>query len=777
MSATSSPRPLLAAGAAGLLVFICGVLVARSRLPEWRGEPIAAADFFASRFGEAAVRAGLSPVEKPKLFLRSKSAFDEDVNLYQAGSAYEILGTSAAEWLAREGRGPYVLASASARWSAHSSDRGRLRVAFSRRGLPVSADWMPSNPFASPSRTAPSLDQTSALARIFVSPESLARTGSIQVLGQQVNVVPVPETDPPESLLFSSIPGANMIWFQRTIGSATDLRDQLQNFELTDLILRRLPVILILTALFFGTLGLFFVLLARRRIGFANGLLLAALSFFFSLSEPLLLLGSWIQFVDVLADVLGRAIVIFVLWSAAESWVRSTVPGFRTSLDALRAGRLGPAGGRALLLGWSVGAATAGVWLLALTISSYVPGVVADDASVPLPIFSMRGSPVGEGVLRSAFVLMAVGAGLRLPWLRRVSFSGTLLAALLLATRFPVSGFWFAFAAALLFGGLLAFTYARFGLSSLLTAAIVAPALPAAVYSALQLNWLASSFLVTAGLSAAPLVVGLMGLGRSKEAEAGPIAVPAFVRRMEQEQRVQHEMDLLARMQLGLLPRETPRIAGYEFAARSILATEAGGDLYDFLTDDRGRLWVAAGDVSGHGYSCAIAQAMTKAGLASLVGPEQTPAGVLTRLDRVLRTSGSARTFTSLALLRLDPARANGLIANAGHPYPLLVSDGRVAELSLSALPLGQGPSRTYQDQALDLEPDSVLVFCSDGLFEAENESGTPYGFDRLRSLLAASPSSAEEILDQIMADWRGFIGKRSPVDDTTVVVIRRAGG
>jgi len=290
----------------------------------------------------------------------------------------------------------------------------------------------------------------------------------------------------------------------------------------------------------------------------------------------------------------------------------------------------------------------------------------------------------------------------------------------------------------------------------------------------MQVKWLAASFLVSASLTAAPLLVGLIGLGRSEEAETGPIGVPAFVRRMEQEQRVQHEMELLARMQLGLLPKETPRIAGYEIAARSILATEAGGDLYDFLIDERGQLWIAAGDVSGHGYSCAIAQAMTKAGLASLIGPEQTPAGVLTRLDRVLRTSGSARTFTSLALLRLDPGQARGLIANAGHPYPLLVSDGSVREISISTLPLGQGPSRTYENRTLDLEPGNTLVFYSDGLFEAENESGTPYGFERLRKLLAASGRSAGEILEQIIEDWRAFIGKRPHTDDTTVVVLRR---
>src|SRR4029079_2394911 len=109
------------------------------------------------------------------------------------------------------------------------------------------------------------------------------------------------------------------------------------------------------------------------------------------------------------------------------------------------------------------------------------------------------------------------------------------------------------------------------------------------------------------------------GLARGEAVEHDPGAVPEFVRREARERRLTYEMDLLSRMQTGLLPQSLPRLPGYEVTARSLLATEAGGDLYDFLRDERGRLWIAAGDVSGHGYSCAIGQASIKASLLSLV--------------------------------------------------------------------------------------------------------------------------------------------------------------
>lgn len=246
---------------------------------------------------------------------------------------------------------------------------------------------------------------------------------------------------------------------------------------------------------------------------------------------------------------------------------------------------------------------------------------------------------------------------------------------------------------------------------------------------------------------------------------------------------MRYEMDLLARMQLGLLPQEVPQLPGWQLAARSMVAHEVGGDFYDFLEDGSGRLWIAAGDVAGHGSFCSISHAMTKAALASLVAPERTPAEVLTQADRVLRTLDARRIFTSLALLRIDPATGSALFANAGYPFPLVrrsaesSPDGAtsVREIELPGLPLGQGPARSYRDVPLDLAPGEALVFASDGLFEAPAANGEPYGFDRYRAHLGEiDPSSADRILQTLLARWRETVGDHPVEDDTTVVVVRR---
>jgi serine phosphatase RsbU (regulator of sigma subunit) len=295
----------------------------------------------------------------------------------------------------------------------------------------------------------------------------------------------------------------------------------------------------------------------------------------------------------------------------------------------------------------------------------------------------------------------------------------------------------------------------------------------------LHADWLAGGLAGTTGLCAAVLLLGFVGLSRSPAGEVERLTPPAFVRRLDEERRLKHEMTLLARMQKGLLPRKLPQLAGYEIAPRSVLASEAGGDLYDFLQDDEGYLWIAAGDVAGHGYSCAVTQAMTKAALASLAGRGRTPAEVLQRIDKVLRTAGPTRTFATLALLRLHPETGKAVLANAGHPYPLLAADGGVTELALSGrLPLGVGPPRRYEDVPVVLPPGSVLVFFSDGLVEAVDGKGATYGYERALGVLRrVRQRTAERILEAFFADWRRHLRAAQALDDTTLVVLKRLDG
>ncbi len=766
------PRLILLA-AIGIVVFIGGVALALRRLPEWRNRNVPNHDFFAIRLREASNLAGLEVESDPRTTLRSKSWIHDDDEYGEYETAYDTLGTGAADWLAREGRGPYVEATARTRWP--NGDDGELHVLFSTRGVPIAAMWILEDPFSGgpPRRNAERGARQHALTRIFLPPGASPRVVELEVLGQLIDATPIPQTSPAETALGFDAAGTTVV-VQRIVGSVAWLHARLGKLTVGSLLMDNLAEILIIAVLYLGTLGLFVMLLARRRIELSKGAIVGAISIALSIAGPIRASSTWIQLVDALIAILAKAFVLFILWSTAESWLRSTIPGFRTSLDTLRAGRLGPKGGKALLVGWFAGAVAAGLWLTALAVGPMFGSVAPVEGSVRLPVFGQTTSPIDEGAIRTGLVLLAICAALRIPLIRRVRGMATLLAALVLATRVPLTELWFCLIAGLVLAIVLVRTYAAFGLTALLSASLASTILPSAVFSLLHYRWLTTSAIVLVIAAFVPVVFGAIGIRRSPEIEDRPYAAPAFVRRLESENRVKYEMDLLARMQLGLLPHETPRVDGYEIAARSILATEAGGDLYDFLRDARGRLWIAAGDVSGHGYSCAIAQAMTKAGLASLVESDRTPAMVLDRLDRVLRGIGS-RTFTTLALLRLDLDTGDALISNAGHPYPWLVGYAEAREIELPSLPLGQGPVRTYADSSITIEPGMTLVLSSDGLFEGTDPAGHAYGFDRMRPVLRKVFSRpAEAILTAIVEDWREHVGPDAPPDDTTIVVVKR---
>ena len=757
-------KPALLLGiVVGLLVFAAGVALATAFLPEWRAGGPAEKSVFLDRYLDLVSKAGLSPDPgEPRVFLVTRGP--EQIEPYRA------LGDAGSQWLLATRTAFRVGVLHGVRGPGKAGGSG-LQVDFSLDGQPEYFSWWSrdlSALFSPRIFFGGEASLPTALAPQLLAPgEALGPRRQDVATALPRVVYPILGGSRPQFLLgIASQQSGFLLREPGALTPATMARADATVFRMIVDFWRAVPWYLVLG-------GLFLILLMQARIGVVNGILLALLALL-SLLPGLPVFGPWPFALWILGVWM---ILIFLLWSCAESLLRAGSADFTTSLDALRAGRLGPRGGRALLAGFGFGAALAGLRLGLLTLVEALPGAWASRSSVELPVFRPFGSPVADGIYLAGVVALSLALALRVLPVRWAPVAAALGAGFLLnaVPAEPGAVSWAANAAV---AGVLVWIGRRHGLTALLAASVVSFLLPSAAFAALHLEWIPGSFAAAAGLAAALPVLGWLGLSRSATAEVERLAPPAFVRRLEEERRFRHEMDLLAKMQHGLLPRTLPRIEGYELAARSVIANEAGGDLYDVLTDEEGYVWIAAGDVAGHGYSCAIAQAMTKSALASLVGRGRTPAEVLLRADRVLRAAGATRNFTSLALLRLRPETGKALVSNAGYPYPLLVKDGEVEEINLSALPLGLGPPRRYQDRSLELPPGSVLIFFSDGLFEAVDGGGGVYGFDRLRELardLGSRP--ADKALDLLFADWRRHLRAVQPLDDTTVVVVKRSGG
>ncbi|HEY4574570.1 MAG TPA: SpoIIE family protein phosphatase [Thermoanaerobaculia bacterium] len=738
----------------GLLGLAAGAALALALLPEWSVRDLGSERLFVTRYRELVARSGflLTP-GRPRVSLTADDATARDPRSGKGSPlSVEVHHTVQEPGAARD---------------------DTLEASFSIDGRPYSIAWQNFgvSAFGLPDPSVYDRLAGKLLPTLLAPGESLVLRG--QGRGPGFNTwkeFAVAGSSPPEHLRLTVNPPYAVEAERLPDRHATTS----QGLDDLGTLLARL---LVYVALFLAVAGIFLALLARGQIDLTNGAILALVILLSgNLSEALAKFPpvGWLPAFIFFVSFPGLALWVFLVWSAGESLLRSLRPDFTTSLDTLRLGRLGPRGGRALLLGFGLGAGLAGFRLGLPALAAILPGIAPAGPSLSLPVISMVRSPLGSGISAAAVTALALALALRfLP--ERWALPAAALLAGYVISPFRLSPFVFQLAAGVAFAAVLAWVCRRYGLTALLAASITAFLLPAALFSGLHLAWMPGSFAVTTGMAALLLLCGFVGISRSEEEESGQVPTPAFMRRLTEERRIRHEVDLLARMQLGLLPQEMPRLEGYQIAARSVLASEAGGDLYDFLRDDAGGLWIAAGDVAGHGYSCAVAQAMIKAGLLSLVETGETPASVLRRLDQVLRGVSTGHSFTSLALIRLDPETGDARLANAGYPYPLVAEFGRITEVELPGLPLGHGPGHLYGDRDFRLPPGSALVLCSDGLFEALDRNGNPYGFERAREVVRAmGHRPAVEIVDALLNDCRRHLGAEQAPDDVTVVVVKR---
>ena len=757
---------LPAAAAVGAVLLALGLALAAARLPEWRSGPIPAKSWFAARFRLLAARAGvaLGP-ERPTMYLETKT---DETRL--AGEAAH--GRGGDPTLTPGGR-LFVTVSQMVSLPGDTAHR-RFEVSFSAQGEPLGLTWLVPGPQVNATTIAPDAEGARFAALLLRPGEATGPPRRAVINGNVVLGVPI-LGQRQHLAIFLTL--GDLVAVQRRAGDAGLAIANGERFFVGSLVSRHVAGVLF----FLLAVVVFLILLAQRRLDLAHGAVLAGVAF-------VAMAPSFLAYDSTLGATLGTAVAVLLfglwvvlLWSPGESLLRFHQAELGTTFDALLRGRVGPRTGRSLLYGLALGAGLSGCLLLLQAAAAALPGCWPEEPTLQLPAFSNDGNVFGTAIWQAAALLLLYAVASR--WLphRWAAPAAALAAAAGCAPLLQLHPLAFEVAAnALLVWGLVSLARRWLGVATLLVALLAANLLPLAAFALLHLAWMPVAVAVAAGVCSGLAGAGLYGLRRSPQVDSEGVRPPAFIRRIDDERRLKYEMDLLARMQLGLLPQSLPEVPGWDIAARSLLATEAGGDLYDFLLDEEGQLWVAAGDVAGHGYSCAIVQAMTTAALTSLIVPGQSPSEVLRQVDRVIRRGGGHRNFTSLALLRLDPRTGSALLGNAGHPFPflLMLAEHDVSEVALPSLPLGQGPSREYVDEPLQLPPGSILVFCSDGLFEAPNWNSDQYGYDRPRDVLQeARHLPAAGILEAMLADWRRHLGSEaSPPDDTTILVLKRGG-
>jgi phosphoserine phosphatase RsbU/P len=245
----------------------------------------------------------------------------------------------------------------------------------------------------------------------------------------------------------------------------------------------------------------------------------------------------------------------------------------------------------------------------------------------------------------------------------------------------------------------------------------------------------------------------------------------------ENEQRLRRDLDTAREIQRQLLPSGAREIPGIDLAPGYSPARELGGDFYDFIPYGEGQLAFALGDVSGKGTAAALYGSLAIGILREQSAEHRpAPAELLEMLNRRLYAPRLDTRFIAMVFGSYDARTRTLALSNAGSPYPLLVRDGVVEEICIAGVPLGLFPETRYEEVSIGLQPGDWLLFASDGILESEDSTHEAFGFERLKSVLAAASAddSAEMLATQILAATDKFSGPTStPHDDRTLLVLR----
>jgi serine phosphatase RsbU (regulator of sigma subunit) len=244
--------------------------------------------------------------------------------------------------------------------------------------------------------------------------------------------------------------------------------------------------------------------------------------------------------------------------------------------------------------------------------------------------------------------------------------------------------------------------------------------------------------------------------------------------RLEERTRIEQELRTARLIQHSLLPKEIPMLPGWQIATYYQSAREVGGDLYDFLTFEDGRLGLVIGDVADKGVPAAIVMASTRSMLRAAAQVTDSPGEVLARVNDLLSADMPPNMFVTCFYAVLDPISGKLRYANAGHDLPYQREAGSVYELHATGMPLGLMPGMRYEEQEVIVAPDDSLLFYSDGLVEAHNSGGEMFDFPRLQTLLKEHTDGAS-LIDFLLSELKSFTGEGwEQEDDMTLLTLQR---
>lgn len=223
-------------------------------------------------------------------------------------------------------------------------------------------------------------------------------------------------------------------------------------------------------------------------------------------------------------------------------------------------------------------------------------------------------------------------------------------------------------------------------------------------------------------------------------------------------------------LQQSLMLESLPDLPGLEVAARyepGVEGIDVGGDWYDVIPRDGGRVLVVVGDVSGRGVQAATVMAQLRHSIRAFASQGDPPAAILAKLTDLISVARDGH-FATVLVAEVDPADGTVVLANAGHPSPLVLDRGTAAfGVSEIGPPVGVQRPAAYPTVTTRLAEGATLLAFTDGLFERRGET-VDVGLERLRAWVGRADPDLDSMLDGILHEFAG-----TPDDDAAILAVR----
>ena len=248
---------------------------------------------------------------------------------------------------------------------------------------------------------------------------------------------------------------------------------------------------------------------------------------------------------------------------------------------------------------------------------------------------------------------------------------------------------------------------------------------------------------------------------------------------MTRHEAMERELEMAARVQKSLLPRDFPVLDGYRFANLYQPSAEIGGDFFD-LAPIEGGVVLLVSDVIGHGVQAALSTMLLKGVFREAVSLNDDPVALLEDMNRRLHSVLPTGMYAAAAAFAIRAGSAEIAFANAGLPYPFVLrKSGRLDEIVLSGPPLGlfERDVIPFESRTIVAGSGDVLLAGSDGIGSIDNGDGALFEDLELRSVLAGlAGNDGETVIRETMKRAMAF-GNEAPLpDDVNMVAVTRSG-